>query len=169
MNEPIKIEETREWPLIWLIYQDPSICDRVTNDAWGALDELTRKSHVKLIVENLSNHTFLVWLGDSIAGCFVLQAKEGGIYEIHTLLHPDCRGRAALKAAREAMKMAFAISGVEKLVSYCPDNLPGVYLFARLCGLKAAGIAAVDWVKNGISYHMKLVELTKQDAEVLCH
>jgi hypothetical protein len=159
----LEITETRDWLLVWKISQEPSIFERVTNDSWGALDHEIRKTHVELIVTNPKNHTLLVSNDTAPAGCFILDQKEPEIFEVHTMLLPSCRGRLAIAAGKLAMKFAFSLPGVKKLVSYCPENLPEVYLFARMCGWRKAGMSAVQWVKNGASYPMRLVEATIND------
>lgn len=168
----LEITETRDWHLAWNISQEPTIFDRITNDSWGLCDIGTRANHVRLTVEKERNHTLLVTMREIIMGCFLLDEKEEGIYEVHTMLLPVCRGKLAIEAGKLAMAFAFKLSGVKKLVSYCPMNLPEIYLFARYCGFRKAGVAAIKWIKNGIEYPMRVVEATINDLpkeEALCH
>ena len=167
----LKITETRDWELAWHISQDPCVFDRITNDSWGALESSVRKCHVELLVSNPRNHTLLVSNDTEPVGCFLLDQKEPGVFEVHTMLLTACRGKSAIEAGKMAMKFAFSLVDVKKLVSYCPTNLPEVYLFARMCGWRKAGIAAVQWIKNGVSYPMRLVEATANDLpkESPCH
>lgn len=164
----LRITETRDWETVWKISQSPSIFDRVTNDSWGAEHAETRKAHVAILVTNPQNHTILVqdrydW---THLGCFLLDRKEPGVFEVHTMLLPECRGQMAIVAGKMAMRFAFSLPDVLKLVSYCPTNMPEVYLFARMCGWRKAGIAAAQWIKNGVAYPMRMVEATMNDLPV---
>ena len=66
------------------------------------------------------------------------------------------------KWLEEAMKQ-YTFNDVDRLVSYCPSNLPQAYVYARLVGFHRGGIAVAKWVKNGIEYSIREVFATKQD------
>ena len=165
----LEITETRDWSLVWQFCQAPDIVERIVNDAWREMGETVRRAHVKLIVENPRNHTLLVRSDDEFLGCFVLVWKAGNTFEVHTMLLPRCRGRHAIMAGRMAIQFAFALPDVGHLISYCPANNPQSYLFAIMCGWHKAGIAATQWIQDGIAYPMKIVEMDKTDLkEALC-
>ncbi|MDE2098679.1 MAG: hypothetical protein KGL39_15600 [Patescibacteria group bacterium] len=161
------ITETRDDELVWQISELPEIKDRVTNDAWSALGDDVRRAHVRLIVGNPDNHVFLVRDDQRVVGCFIIDRKEDGLFEVHTLLARSCRGAQAIRAGRQAIREAFKLPAVQRLVSYCPGNLPQTYFFAIYCGFHLAGIATWRWLKNGISFPVKIVELNRKDA--VCH
>lgn len=170
MNADLIITETRDWPLVWNIYSDPAITERVTDDLWGSLGAETRREHVRIMVENPANHTLLVLENGAVQGCFVLGHMGDGVFEVHTLLLPGCRGARAIRAGRAAMSYTQRFN-VSKLTSYCPEHLPEVHLFARLCGFKTVGKQAAAWIKHGVKYAKILVEITKEDLlkEEQCH
>ena len=160
----IEVQETRDWRLVWQISQHPEIFDRVTNDSWAALDIEVRAAHVQLIVENPANHTFVVTLDGKTAGCFILDAKGNGRFELHTLLMPECHGKAGLEAARKALEMVEQYQDVRCIESYCPTNHREILLFAILCGFKKMGVELGKWIKNGMVF-----DLVKVERMMPCH
>ena len=152
--------------MCWQIYQHPEVCDRITNDSWGALDLETRMSHVQLIVENPRNHLLLVRDEEQsglIVGCFLCDQKEEGTFEVHTMLLPGCRGADAIVAGRLGIKHMMGLPGVQRLVSYCPQSHKEILFFALKCGFHRVGLAALTWIKNGVTYPLQTVELNQKD------
>lgn len=95
-------------------------------------------------------------------GCFLFVWVEDHTWEVHTLLLPECRGLNAIIAGRAVCKWMFDIAGAEKLVSFCPENMPEVLLFARRCGFKKTGFHKNQWVVGGVPYRQVMVERLKE-------
>ena len=163
MNPNLQVEETRDADLVWKIASSPEVMDRISNDEWTALGDHVRRTHVGIITRKPENHIILVLDGKRPVGCFVMDAKKDGLFEIHTFLLKSCRGADAIQAGKMAMAFAFRLPETQKLISYCPGNNPESYLFARLCGWHKAGVAAFKWVKDGISYPLRIVEISRKD------
>lgn len=158
MKEQITIQETRDTKSVWDISQHLDVQDRITNDSWGAFPKDVRESHVKLIVENPLNHTFLVLKNGQVGGCFVLDAKGKGLFELHTMLLPLCHGKSGIDAARMALNLVESYPDVRRIESYCPQNHKEVLLFALLCGFKKTAVEFGKWVKNGVPFDLVKVE-----------
>jgi hypothetical protein len=164
----LTITETRDWRLVWDISQHPAVKDRITDDHWTKFSDEFLAGFVERLVTHPANHVLLVLKDGAPAGCWIMDAKMGankdalgaGVFEVHTMLLPECRGADALAAGRRAVTYAFTLPDVKKLISYCPAHLPETYLYARLCGFRKAGIAEKKWIKNGQEYPMRLVELS---------
>ncbi len=162
MNPPsLTVTETRDWQLVWHLSQHPAVKDRITDDAWTQFPHEVLVRFVEHLVANPANHVLLVSLAGKPAGCFVLDSRGDGLFEVHTMLLPSCRGADALAAGKQAIQSAFQLPGVEKLVSYCPAHLPEVYWYARMCGFRPAGFAAKKWIKHGQEYPLRIVEKPK--------
>lgn len=166
MHTNFTIEETRDDQLVWNISQGDGVREFIVNDSWEQMGDNVRRAHVKIITQNPSNHVLVVRDGYSTFGCFILDFKGNGLYEVHTMLCKSCRGMSAVIAGREAIKFAFGLQGVDSLVSYCPTSNRQSYFFARLCGFKDAGKAAWQWIKNNVAFDVRIVTLTK---ESFCH
>lgn len=167
MSTPLHIEETREWMLVWNLYQLPEIEDRVTDDNWNHTSSIARKYQVMKTIEDKKNHTLLVLRDRDIMGCFLLvwtheQGREP-FHCVHTMLTRACRGADALQAGKMGIEMAFSLEGVERLESWCPANNPESYLFARLCGFKKIGFAPVEFLKNMQRFPIRLVGLSREE------
>ena len=163
MNPNLSIEETLDWPEVWDIVKDSSVFVNICDDGWTAKPPLELREIVRGMVENPFNHVFLVMDKDERVGCFICYQKDAGVFEVHTCLTTKCRGADAVQAGKMAMQQILSFNDVDRLVSYCPSNLPQAYVYARLVGFHRGGIAVAKWVKNGIEYSIREVFATKQD------
>lgn len=167
IENTLSIEETREWMLVWNLYQLPEIEDRVTDDQWNNMSSIGRRYHVMKAIEEKKNHTLLVLRDRDCLGCFLLVwTHEKGrepFHMVHTMLTRGCRGADAITAGKLGIAKAFNIEGVEHLESWCPSHNPESYLFARLCGFKKTGFAPVEWVKNMQRFPIRVVSLSRQN------
>jgi hypothetical protein len=167
MNLHLEIDQTLDWETVWAIVHDASVFDRVCDDHWTRKPLRELRDIVRGIVENPHNHALLVTDAGRPVGCFLCYAQGKGLFEIHTMLTDRCRGADAIQAGRMGTRLMLSLPDVEKLVSFCPANMPEVYLFARFCGWHKDGIAAAKWLKNGVEYAMRIVEATKHDLQEL--
>lgn len=165
MNPSLSIAETRDWQAVWEISQHPRVKDRITDDNWTKFSQEFLSDFVQNLVTKPQNHAVLALLDGRPAGCWLMDNKGPGLFEIHTMLLPECRGADAIAAGKQALKLAASFPDVEKLVSYCPAHLPETLLYARLCGFRRMGIAEKTWVKNGETYPMRIVEITKAEID----
>jgi hypothetical protein len=118
-------------PAVEAIVMDPRLM------TWTAFDGADRNIDVSRFLSG----GFTV-LGDE--GCFLADKISDGRYVVHTNLLPDCRGLAAIRAAREAAKKAFIETDCTQLVSMVPDTIPHALLFAKSMGMR------VDFVRKGL-------------------
>jgi len=70
------------------------------------------------------------------AGGWVFVRHEAGVYELHTLILPEGRGRRAREAWREAERYIFARTDAREIVTRVPANNRGADLAARMCGFR---------------------------------
>jgi hypothetical protein len=61
---------------------------------------------------------------------------EPGTYELHTLFQPEGRGRACLRAWREAERFMFAATDAREIVTRVPAHNEIAAFAARLCGFR---------------------------------
>lgn len=157
----IKLKECHGWRRLWNTVIRPEVYDRVFDDR--ITDRKQIKAKVRAIAARPGNHVFAVYWQRKFAGCFVLYALGDGVFEVHTLLTKEFHGLFAVRIGRFSIQRVFSFGWCDKLTSYCPENLPETYLFARMCGFRHVGKYPLDWIKNGVRYAMKAVEITKQD------
>lgn len=152
----IRITETRNADLVYQIANE--LLDEVSNDEWKNKDESSRACLTKLLVGMPENHCFCVTVNSECGGCFLCDQRAEGVYHIHTMLLPNCRGHAAIVAGKEAMKKIFEL-GAKKLVSFCPMNRPEILFFALRCGFKRVETKIDGWIKDGMKYNLVKVEV----------
>lgn len=161
----VKLKEVHGWRLLWRIVVRPEIYPRIFDDRYTVAPSprLKIKSKVRAIAANPENHVFAVRVKNKLAGCFVLCSLGGGRFEVHTLLTSDFHGLMAVTIGRFATRFGLDLPYVKMLSSYCPDNMPETYLFARMCGWKNAGIYPLKWMVKGVEYAMRAVKIEKGD------
>ena len=124
--------------------------------------------NLTVVEVDAENNVMLVVVDEGeICGCFLFEQKEPGVYEVHTMLLPQCRGAYAIVAGRMAARWMFDY-GAAKLTSFCPMNHREILFFALKCGFHKAGKAAISWVKAGVSFDLETVELERKDFSP-CH
>lgn len=96
-------------------------------------------------------------------GVFLAQNIGRGRYVVHTNLLPECRGAAALRAARDALRIAFLQTDCTELVSMVPANLPQALWFATAMGMKKAFTRKAMWPAAGMFFDMTFVEMSIDD------
>lgn len=164
----MKMKENRNWRTLWRLCSLPEILPAIFDDRFagpGRVKRMRRK--VRAIIARRENHFYQIFHCGQFAGGFVLYRTGAGVFEVHTLLKKDFHGRIAVALGRFAIGFVMALPFVEKLTSYCPDNLPHTFIFARMCGFRHVGEYPMKWIKDGITYGMKAVEFTKGDLP--CH
>ncbi|HEY4416957.1 MAG TPA: hypothetical protein VGO57_14805 [Verrucomicrobiae bacterium] len=165
MPEEITFEETFDLDEVWRVVSDPSVLPRICDDAWAAMSLDQLKQIVAGILENTGNYVFLVRKGPETVGAGVFYELEPGVFDLHTMLTAQCRGIHAIRIGKAITEYMLGLSGVKKLVSRCPMNLPETYFFARRVGWRYAGVAREKWRKHGVDHDIKLVECTQADWE----
>lgn len=68
-------------------------------------------------------------------GGFLGLDKGNGIYEVHTQFLPAGRGKAAIRAAREAMTYMFTQTACHALMTFCPLDNPASAFLAKASGM----------------------------------
>lgn len=96
-------------------------------------------------------------------GCFLADSLEPGRYAIHTNLLPEFRGELAVKAAKNALAVAFLQSDATELVTYVPATIPHARLLARQMGFRLLFNRESIWPVNGERHGMGFYSLTIDD------
>lgn len=161
----IRLKEVRGWRLLWRIATRPEIYPRIFDDRFTAAPDarLRIKNRVRCIASKPGTHVLAVRVDRKLAGCFVMCGLGNGAFEVHTLLTKDFHGFVAVKIGRFATEWALNLPYVKVLTSYCPENMPETYLFAKMCRWRDAGIYPMKWVVKGVEYAMRAVRIEKGD------
>jgi RimJ/RimL family protein N-acetyltransferase len=129
----------------WLdIADDPDFLNRVANDpsvfSWVA-GPLAPPLDLRPVTDNEAN---LVLVGEH--GFCVFAPTDDAIYEMHCAVLPEGRGRWALRAARQAITLAFRhIVRCTVIVAYIPaSNRPARHLISAL-GFQRLRVMPTAW------------------------
>lgn len=100
---------------------------------------------------------------DGELGGFFLAVPIEGVFEAHTLMLPNCRGRRAIEAGRLAICWFFNHRDVEFVRSFYREDHPEVLLFARLCGFSVIGSISPDVLVDGKPLKTRILQLSRSD------
>lgn len=81
---------------------------------------------------------------------FMLVPRTLTVYEVHTMIEPEGRGRQGVRDTKKAGKWFFENNSTcEKVITYVPFFNPQARLFAKLVGLKDEGVCTRSFKKDG--------------------
>jgi len=100
-------------------------------------------------------------------GVFYLFPIKPRVWEIHTIMSKNCRGKKALEAGRLGLDHMFLFEGAESLMSRCPSDNPACLLYAQMLHFHIVR-SPKDWKRNGEYITSHHVEITRKEWE-LCH
>lgn len=97
---------------------------------------------------------------------FMLAPLTMTLYEVHTMIEPEGRGRQAVKDTRKAAVWFFNMNPTcEKVITYVPFFNKQARVFARLVGMKDEGVCTKSFKKDGVLHDQWVLGLEK---EALC-
>ena len=165
LNGKISVEENTDWQFFKRVAFSEDI-DRARNDEMLKLPPSALKSALRRGFLSRETVNFLVRKNGEPCGYFCCLKMSQGVYEVHTMMLNQCRGRDAITAGRMAVALMFEKPDVRVIGSYCPANIPEAHIFARMVGMKEVGIHPNLWYRNGEGYQVRLVQITRE--EFLC-
>jgi len=96
-------------------------------------------------------------------GCFLGQCLEPGRYAVHTNIMPGYRGSKAIRAAEEAIAIAFLSRDATELVTMVPHVIPHAKLVARAVGFHQRFTRHRAWPVDGQLYSIDFLSLSIDD------
>lgn len=150
----MKIELTREHEVIDRVLQASEVAEAICPDG-------VEMRSVK-VLDDGSRIFLLVREGEAVLGCFIVGRMLSGVYEVHTCLTKQCRGKRAVEAGKLGTEWMFLHTDATRLYSLCPASNRASLLFAYAVGFKHAFHRADYWLKNGVREGAAVVDLTVQ-------
>ena len=126
-----------------LTYADAEIANRIIHHP--EIFPMIGNDHTPTDCTTLGNDFLMnptIWmLHPTEHALFMLTARTLTMYECHTMVEPEGRGLAAVKAAREAAKWFFENNETaEKIITYVPFYNKGAKVFALKVGFLHEGV-----------------------------
>lgn len=120
------------------------------------------KGHALDLSDLIESGAYIALFGEY--GGFLFFKVADGIYDAHSAILPEGRGKWALRAAHQALRMMFDGDAVEILMAAPKGNL-AVLSLIRSVKAKHRGKIEDGWVLNGASVDSEIFSLTKTDYE----
>lgn len=135
------------------IVQDPAVFDMLVDD------------HSKDFAGQSVGTSFLsgpyTILNPAPGVLFMLSPRTLTMFELHTMVKPEARGKKALKAARRAAKWVFKNTSCEKLITCVPTFNRPAMAFALKFGFKREGLCTKSFRRDGVLHDQHLLGLEK--------
>lgn len=80
---------------------------------------------------------------------FLFHPHNGVLYEVHTAVLPEGRGKAAVEGACAARDWMFTNTRCRKIMTVIPSYNRGAYALARRVGMAQEGIMTKAFLKHG--------------------
>ena len=93
---------------------------------------------------------------------FMMTLRTNTLWEVHTMIMPEGRGKEAVEATRGAAKWFFENSKCEKIITYIPVFNRKAKLFAKLVGMKEEGICTKSFKKHNQLHDQWFLGLEKE-------
>lgn len=96
-------------------------------------------------------------------GCFLGKWLEPARFAVHTHILPQWRGAQAVRAAREALAIAFLQTEAAELVTMVPAFIPQALLLARAAGFEKRFTRRDLWPLDGKLFEVDFLSLSIDD------
>lgn len=147
LNDIDKVSRVMSHPESWAMASD-DFCDEDHKDNLAGL--LLRDRSIIMAMPN-DNCLFLG-----------IPVVNGGMLDIHAIVHPDGRGKESIRATKQAIEWVFSNYHFIKLISFIPINKPEAAFFAQLAGFKQEGLCEKSLLKSGEFVDQLIFGLSKE-------
>lgn len=96
---------------------------------------------------------------------FIFTPRNLVMYEAHTAIMREGRGKPAIQAGRNAIEWMFTETTCRKIISLVPGFNPMAGIFARWCKLKREGTIENSFLKDGQLYDQTIYGISKEEWE----
>lgn len=141
------------------VYGSEGMWAAISDDNTPALDEMDLSIIIK-------NPAVFVLIPDNI-GTFVFHPHNSVMYEMHSAVLPECRGRQSLEGARLAGMWMFENTPCQKIITLVPQGNVRADVLARKGGMTREGTLTKSFLRGGRLIDQHIYGITKEDA--ICH
>lgn len=131
------------------------------DEVWsGICDDFTINTPRALAAANLLQSSLV--LAPNEYCVWILMPRSSIMFELHTCVLPEGRGKGAIKAGQEMMAWVFANTTAQKLISFVPAWNRKALAFALRSGWKKEGCLEKSFQFNGELHDQTVVGITKE-------
>ena len=130
----VKISRAMDAKFVNRVINDPSVYEWIRGPLTGEID-------VSPLVADISN---VLLIGEY--GCMLFISQQQGLYDIHTQMLPEGRGKWCLKFTREALRWMFTRTPAVELTSRVPHGNLGALALVRANKMTPEFVLEKGWV-----------------------
>jgi hypothetical protein len=134
------ISWTEDLDIVRSLIDQPEVLDYVKEDDEDIVLAIN-SSYIKYAV---------VTLADKPVGVFLFIKRLKLVWEVHTCLTLECRGRPALLAAKAVLALLFRDTDAECVTTFVPETYSHVRNFTVAAGLTHSGYVPNSFYRNGV-------------------
>lgn len=147
------IERQSSAVLVNEIINHPSIHPWVCGPIKGPLD----------VTESIEDGSYTALFGEH--GGFLFWKMGGGIYDAHSAVLPEGRGKWAIRSAHEALRWMFEKEDAQEIMMTVPKGNIAVRALVRVLKAKFRGTIESGWWRDGRAIPCDVYSITKMDWE----
>lgn len=137
------------------IIKDPDVYDMI-------YDDHSKESFKQNLGEAFLSNNQYVMLNPCKGCLFMLTPSTFTLFELHTMIRKEARGRNAINAARDATSWLFKNTTCEKIITHIPKYNKQAKVFARMCNFELIGINTKSFKRDGVLHDQYVYGLEKE-------
>jgi len=149
----IRLSETRNFPLIQQIVTNPAIYPFVSDDGSPAPEYWKAPECLKYC---------LVTDSDEVLGLWIFRYVRAALWDVHTCLLENARGKRAYEAVKMAPAWAWEnLPGARRLITEVPVYNRPALIFALKAGMEKYGVNPKSYLKDGKLHDVVLLGISR--------
>lgn len=155
--EMVRIVDHRD---IDSVFKHKDIYEHLSDDYTQEPDELDTKA----MVENDIVYFLAGVVDEKVASMFFYHPHNQAMYEVHSAVLPEYRGKLAVKMAAESLKWMFTNTECRKVITHVPIyNIPALSIAKRV-GMIVEGVNRASIMKSGTMTDQTILGITKEES-----
>lgn len=142
---------------------DVAAIEQIANSPEVASYILETDSRLTAVIADCIRYLGIYKTG-KLAGVYVLYQRNQRLWEVHTCMTLNCRGKDANFAAKLLLLRAFADLDIACLITNIPTTYTHVKHYAKRAGLKYVGTIPNSFVSKGELIALDMFAITKSEA-----
>lgn len=107
-----------------------------------------------------------VYKESNLVGVFLFVRRLKYMWEVHTCLMPECRGKLAIVAGELAMLSLFSATEAECLTTFVPEEYLHVQAYTKRMGFTLLGIMPQCFSHKGQQQDCYFYAITREEASI---
>ena len=155
-NYMLRMHDARGVDHVW---KHPEVFPDIADDYVTDPD----KFDTEILLQNESIYVLGGFHNFAITSIFYYQPHNTIMYEVHSAVLPEYRGKQAIEFAKLSLDSMFTETACMKVITHVPEGNPAAYALARRVGMVKEGVNRASIMKNGKLIDQVFLGITKEE------